>query len=460
MKSASDTYKVKFLILCLFLSTIIIGFGEVLIRRDTEHEMSLLRDNMLTTGSLIAQEIQKNISAGIFVTETLQTLLKSEDYSTEKFEEWGKQMISINHSATTIQLAPDGIVRYIYPFEGNEKVFGHDLLKDERRNDGALKTIQSQELTFIGPVKLIQNGELAVIARLPIFSGEEADSFWGFSIALLLVGDIIPESQILLEENGIHFSLEGEDPDSEKNPVFFSTANFKDEDVILIDIAVPNGKWILKMNHDPIYNRYYGMVRLLLIVFVVLLSSYIFSQQIKVSKRSKEISELNSKLFNLSMVDELTGVGNRRAGIESLENLILLSQRYEHKLCVIMIDLDYFKEVNDKYGHHTGDEFLQHFAQILKSAVRESDSVIRLGGDEFLLILPETDLNNGVLVSQKLQKLTKSQPYQSGTTEIPVCLSMGIADYQNEKSSEELLKKADIMLYKAKESGRSCCRFS
>lgn len=445
---------------CIVLSVIIIGAGEIAIRRDAEHEMTLIHDSLQNSGALIAQDIQRNLASGIFVTDTLHTLLKSYNYQVADFDSWGHQIVINGSSASAVELAPGGVVSYIYPLEGNEGAMGHDLLKDVQRDHGAVKAIQNRALTFIGPVKLIQNGQYAVIARKPVFQRRQDEQiFWGFTIAIILVEDLLPEKIQLLERQGLYIKLEGDDPDADVDPVFFVSEGWNDAHAVKIKIEVPNGKWTLKLNHPPVTNRYYAIFRFILILFSLAVSAYIFVQQYRMRSGQLKIINLNEKLVELTFTDELTGAGNRRAGMQALDHQLQQSTRYGQPLSLIMIDLDYFKKVNDRYGHPAGDRLLQHLASCLKKSVRKSDLVFRLGGDEFLMIFPQTDLEKCLKAVENMTQYIKRHPCRFKEVVIPMRLSIGLAESRPEESVDGLLHRADIKLYAAKDAGRNCIKY-
>ena len=452
-----DPYSFIFLLVLfsLFLGGLIITSGEILIRNDAKHEEAILHDTLLSTGSVIIQAIQRNVSTGIYATETLLTLLQSNNYIVDDFNQWGAKILASNQIVSAVQLAPEGIVSYCYPLEGNEGAIGHDLLKDQRRDDGALKAINSKQLTFIGPVKLVQNNKFAVIARKPVFitiDGQE--QFWGFTIAIILIENIIPEEIDQLKKEGIFFSLRGDDPDSKVDPEFFTSSDSLIEDELVMKISVPNGMWQLAMNHTPIYNRYYHLIRVILILFSIFFSGYIFIQQFRMRKKTLKIIELNKKLKELSLIDELTGLRNRRSGMHILENLIHQSKRYKDPLTIGLIDLDFFKNVNDQYGHPAGDKVLGHCGEIMNKTIRKSDNVFRLGGDEFLTIFPRTDISKALTIATKIARQLKEFPCIWETNSIPVTLSFGLAEYSDNEKIKHFISRADKQLYRAKESGR------
>jgi diguanylate cyclase (GGDEF)-like protein len=167
-------------------------------------------------------------------------------------------------------------------------------------------------------------------------------------------------------------------------------------------------------------------------------------------------------LKNLSVRDPLTGCYNRRhLHQQLLETEILRAQRYQLSLTVVMCDIDHFKQVNDSHGHHGGDAVLQAYAAMLLAATRDNiDSVVRYGGEEFLLILPETDLDGGVQLAERLRLLCAETPTMHGGRQIPITASFGVAsaDFNSPgpgPAPEAMVAAADELLYQAKRSGRN-----
>ena len=155
--------------------------------------------------------------------------------------------------------------------------------------------------------------------------------------------------------------------------------------------------------------------------------------------------------------DELTGMYNRRYINERLQLDINDSMISNKPLCVVMADLDFFKDVNDNYGHVVGDWVLKDFAQILSSSVRsDSDWVGRYGGEEFLIVLRNTDGNSAFEVIEKIRKLVQENVFEYKDIKIKITSSFGGYIIMNEKITiDELINRADKNLYSAKNSGRN-----
>lgn len=446
----------KTILLLILLNSLLIAFAEAVIRIDTIQKEQLLHEVMLSAGVLISQDIQRHITSNMDVTESLGTMLILNNYNMDEFDNWGELILSHQPFIFAIQLAPKGIVQHIYPLKGNEGALGHDLLLDENRDDGARKTISNRSITFVGPVKLIQNGKWAIIARKPIFIDHgDNEEFWGFSISLMLVEDLVDNQLREIEKEGLFFSLRGEDPDSVEVPIFYKSKNYDASDEVLIDIIVPNGSWEIGFNHPPITNDLYILFRIMVLIFGVLISMYIGYQRQLVIRQTNEILTLNDELKDLSLKDDLTGVGNRRASQEVLDRLIIEGHRFEDAFSIVLIDLDFFKSVNDECGHPAGDEFLKHFCKTTLSALRESDSLFRIGGDEFLIILPRTNLGSSLMAIEKLYTHLKVHPCKWEGKTIPISISTGIVEFKDGESLELLHKRGDELLYAAKNTGRN-----
>ena len=158
--------------------------------------------------------------------------------------------------------------------------------------------------------------------------------------------------------------------------------------------------------------------------------------------------------------DPLTGAQNRRGMDMTLTREIARARRTKGKLSAAMIDVDYFKSVNDKFGHEAGDHLLLHLSTIARSVLRESDGFVRYGGEEFLLIFPDTDINGASFVLDRLQQVIHKSPliYEGG--KIEVTFSGGIAQLKPDENGHALVLRADKALMEAKNSGRNCIKVS
>jgi diguanylate cyclase (GGDEF)-like protein len=157
--------------------------------------------------------------------------------------------------------------------------------------------------------------------------------------------------------------------------------------------------------------------------------------------------KLVKKVKCMSYTDSLTGVRNRRFFDEFI-------QTNAPPLLLILIDIDYFKKINDTYGHACGDQALQWIAQIIQSQARETDRVARIGGEEFAVLLPNTLLPEGLEMAERLRQSVANHHFTFQQCSIPITVSIGISELEFEKK-EELVRRADQALYQAKANGRN-----
>lgn len=165
---------------------------------------------------------------------------------------------------------------------------------------------------------------------------------------------------------------------------------------------------------------------------------------------------MEQRLDFLAHHDELTGLLNRRAGLGLLEEEIQRSRRYGTPLCVASCDLDHFKRVNDRHGHAVGDRVLNDTARMMKQAMRQHDHVIRLGGEEFLLLLPGVTQDEASQAVERLRQRFASTPIAD--VRLHLTLSAGIAQLEGDEQADALLERADRALYGAKAQGRNRVR--
>lgn len=161
------------------------------------------------------------------------------------------------------------------------------------------------------------------------------------------------------------------------------------------------------------------------------------------------------RLEKLATIDELTGLYNRRQILYVLKSQMVSATRHQKGLCVAMIDIDWFKLVNDTYGHSVGDKILKQFSKICQESLRESDIVGRIGGEEFLLVLTHTSLNNAYNILEKLRCKVAELGKNKEKFETPITISGGVAECQSNDNVESLILLADNALYKAKDNGRN-----
>ncbi len=159
---------------------------------------------------------------------------------------------------------------------------------------------------------------------------------------------------------------------------------------------------------------------------------------------------------SLALTDPLTTLPNRRGLDLILSRELARARRAGATLCLAVLDIDHFKRINDQFGHATGDEALKHLAGVLKPILRETDTVARFGGEEFVLVLPDTPLPAAEFTVSRLLRALEHAPLDANGTPVTVRFSAGLAQWTPQESAEHLTTRADQAMYAAKRAGRGC----
>ena len=199
--------------------------------------------------------------------------------------------------------------------------------------------------------------------------------------------------------------------------------------------------------------KYFNFWVILIVPLVVMIFTFAISYLAKYLIKSRDFEHQ----YKLATTDGLTELFNHRYFQDMMKQQIEQSKRYNSKFSLIMIDIDYFKQFNDKYGHQAGDAVLRQVAAILKKNTRISDYVCRYGGEEMAIILPNTAYEETMKNAERIRKAVEETPFKlSLTQEGQVTISLGIASYNGEEeTAQDIIKRADNALYKAKENGRN-----
>jgi diguanylate cyclase (GGDEF)-like protein len=169
-----------------------------------------------------------------------------------------------------------------------------------------------------------------------------------------------------------------------------------------------------------------------------------------------EAKRLTETLRESALQDAMTGLHNRRFLEEYVETLVATTKRHQTSLAILLLDLDYFKMVNDTHGHDAGDAVLKAIAELLKQNVRASDLVIRFGGEEFLILLPDTHGEAAVKVAEKIRSTVEQHKFRIAGGELKKTISVGVALFpEDSETFWQTLKYADVALYRAKDEGRN-----
>jgi diguanylate cyclase (GGDEF)-like protein len=198
---------------------------------------------------------------------------------------------------------------------------------------------------------------------------------------------------------------------------------------------------------EPLAERWEYVISIAIFVSMALLYPAIVGGRL-IARQNEQYAEIK----RMSEHDYLTGVYNRRTVNDVLSKEISRCKRHGHPLSVILLDIDYFKETNDQFGHSAGDKLLVAVANILRNSTRTSDVIGRWGGEEFIVVCPQTEEEGALLMAEKLRRIVQDHKFAGAGYKT---VSMGVAEYQPEDDADSIVNRADKALYEAKHRGKN-----
>ncbi|GFE57305.1 diguanylate cyclase [Geobacter sp. AOG1] len=258
-------------------------------------------------------------------------------------------------------------------------------------------------------------------------------------------------------ERESHFQQKGDNPSFRYlKPLFVeqsclechTTQGYKVGDVIgAISISIP----MTTLVREARANKILIVVAAVLTIGLLVTLIYILTWRLVI-----KLDEVQKRLKKLASTDELTGLKNRRHIMKRLEEEFERAGRLQETLCLIILDIDHFKRINDTHGHPFGDLVLKRVAKRLQEATRRYDTIGRIGGEEFLVISPGTNAEEALHLAERLRTTVSQEPMGDGEKDVTITLSAGFAlSKPGDRGSETLMKRADMALYRAKQGGRN-----
>jgi diguanylate cyclase (GGDEF)-like protein len=391
----------------------------------------------------------------------LSRLALNETINFQNFAAFAETLPNVEQTVLGLQLAPDGIVRFVIP-ESDRKFIGSNLLDNTKYNDTVQRAIAIRRVVVDGP-RMLSQGVVGLVARHPVFTPD--DQFWGFSTVVIDFERLASASALKTEANGLRLALRGKDGKGSEGEVFFGDAGIFDLKPIVVDIHFQNGSWQIAGIPVSGWSSHWPGRSLFIVasIIIALLVVYLIWRN---SQQKYQLSLIEQRLRALAAEDSLTKLANRRTLQNHLEQEWKRAARMKTPLSLLVIDIDYFKEYNDHYGHVEGDNCLCTIAnEIAAAANRPADLAARFGGEEFILLLPETALDKATSVAENLRLEIVSREI-SHADDAPfdhVSISIGVAscnplvgnELDNQKAIQKLLESADKCLYRAKRNGRN-----
>lgn len=422
----------------MFLFTLILSWHLIATETDLDYQRQMVQDQ--TTIGLVRARLESELNSTMYLALGLSSLVAvNPDFTRPQFELMAEGLLRMRPNILNVGLAPDNILTHVYPLRENASAIGLRYLEHPVQRDAVLRMMDRHQPLLAGPVNLVQGGQ-GLINRIPIYSGGEGGSYWG--LASIVVDPAPIYESAGLSNGSFAFALRGTDARGAQGEPFFGDSNlFDDPDAVLMEISVPGGTWILAgKSKEHHFSGILGVPYLIHVLAVL----FAIGGGVMIGT----IVHNHYRIEALALHDPLTGAPNRRALMQIATQQLHLSQRTNRPFTLIHLDLDGFKHLNDHHGHRAGDLALREVAHRIRNNLRTSDSFARVGGDEFIILLPETTIGRGLHeLKARLRDAVKA-PFVFEDHCLHVGISMGSATWPDDGSSfDALIKHADERMY-------------
>ncbi|WP_199455445.1 diguanylate cyclase [Vibrio owensii] len=396
----------------------------------------------------INKEMKKVFNDALITAEVLKevvVLSENSSISLEAFNKLSQTLLLSYSNVDSLLYLPQGVVTLVYPYEENKRAIGHNVLQDKSRRLGAERSINCGKNTLIGPVKLVQNGKQAFILRKAITN---ESGFIGFSSSIIYLGTILNSLENILEDKNIsNYSIVGFDPDNRNfHEKVISSKGHIDRDVDISIVTIFNTNWQVSISPNDT-----GLLARVAIFSTLFITLLLIISPVKYFHQYRRSEKQRFDLQNEAYTDFLTGLLNRRG----LENRFYTLKEQEVSGSIAVFDIDFFKTINDTYGHEIGDVVLVQFALLCGAKTDLNFTLSRTGGEEFVLLMPSVKRAEAMLFCEELRQEVAATPILINDLKIEITVSIGVAHFDSTDGIRIALAEADEGLYKAKQFGRN-----
>lgn len=406
----------------------------------TTQTISLVKENNQYDDFVLTNysgRIKSTVESSINILHVLETIVMSLEgnVSQKDFNEVCEAMLS--EIVTSASFVPGGVVEYVYPYEEHKNYIGHNDLKDPLTADDASLAIKQNDIVFSGPYDFVSE-KTNIIARNPVFlETENGFDFWGFVTITLDISTLMDSVSISsIEDLGYKFSIQSLYRNSKI--VILQSENYDASLQKQKEVKFGNNSWAIGVYNET-QTQYIVISMLILTSFLGLLSFFIYSSAKRIEERQNEMK------LQLD-IDPLTKVYNRR--MFDFYSQTFITSLETNGVTLLYLDLNDFKPVNDFYGHEIGDKLLVLFTKRLRENLKKDDLIIRMGGDEFAIIINESLSKSDIGIIINRLKCVGKEPYSIEDYSLQISVSIGHAVYPTEGSSlRELLIIADQKMY-------------
>ena len=270
-------------------------------------------------------------------------------------------------------------------------------------------------------------------------------------IAIKKQPDLILMDVVMPEMDGLETCRQlKENPQTADIPVIFLTAMSESADVIK-GFDVGGQDYIVKP-----FNKTEVIARVKNHIDLKKSKEKTKQYAIELERKNQELQLLLEKVEQIARTDFLTGISNRRNAIDKMQEELSRFNRSGESFLLLMVDVDNFKNINDVYGHECGDYVLKHLVDLIQSVLQKYDMIARWGGEEFLIMLPGTDIDKAKIVAEKISSCVRSQAFNYKSRSFVVTITIGVAQHRAGEDLDSVIRRADEAMYWGKKSGKNC----
>lgn len=433
-------------ILAALLATILVALVSELVISlidDNRHERQ--RSEITSRLATIRAKLEGEINSTLHLTRgIIANVAIHPEIDTHEFNQLAAQIVIVGRNILNIGLARDNVISHMFPLKGNEAAVGLNYEQTPSQWPAVKQAIDAGTTVVAGPVNLVQGGT-AFIARTPIFTGEVPKRYWG-------IASIVIDMPTLFRSAGIHdnaqdltLAMRGKDGKGGNGDIIFGDATLFNNEAILQTVSLPSGSWQLAAAPQAGWigqNTKTLSLERLTGWFIALLIGLLIGT----------LQWTRDAHRHLALHDPLTGLPNRRLLEDRLQQMIARQQREKGRFGVLYIDLDGFKQINDEFGHKTGDALLVEASQRMVDKVRESDTVARIGGDEFIVLADNISQAEDIHALLELMQSQLTGPVTITSNQVNLRASIGTSIFPDDgETLEALLRHSDRKMYEQKQ---------
>lgn len=394
---------------------------------------------------LISDEIERPL----YKTQALAALVIQGEGDIENFEAMASRLME-GTLISNMLLAPGGIVKRIYPLEGNEAVMGLNLFDGGPGSEDAVLAKDTGSYILSASFQGVQ-GRSIVAGRLPVYldTPDGKQQFWGMVSVTLPFPEILKNAKLEeLEAQGYAYEL-WVTPSKSGHQVLAGHAGSMKEGSAFLTRVIPvyGAEWRLVVSNMRLWYHYPQNVITVMVGLLICFAVFWIMQY------NTKLRQIRVKLEFMAQSDPLTGIYNRRHFMDRVQISAQKAGREGHACFMIIMDLDEFKMVNDRYGHLAGDRVLIEVTARLRSQMRSNDLFARFGGEEFIIFVSGGDERSACQVAERIRLCISDKKFYYENLVLEMTASFGVARIEGDL--EKAIKQADSALYQAKNNGRN-----